>query len=147
MCDSGILPLIQSTDEMSSEIPSYFAFGLCGSQTRGTVCQYHKETRHEPDYVKSNLSEEEIQPGQWSQQLSSLWVTVNMLEFARRSFNSSLIGILWTHHMFCSEHAVGYTFPSRRLSVVAPTICRIDCSVWIMAVWPAIVLKGSLLLG
>lgn len=70
-----------------------------------------------------------------------------MLEFARRSFNSGLIGILWKHHMFCSEHAVGYTFPSRRLSVVAPTICRIDCSVWIMAVRPAIVLKGSLLLG
>lgn len=44
--------------------------------------------------------------------------------FIQQRFN----WLLWTHHIFCLEHAVGYTFPPRtilplrRLNVVAPTL-------------------------
>lgn len=96
--------------------------------TQGNLHATSQKTGHEPHYIKSNLSEEEVQPCHW---------TPHKLLCLSHSQHAGICSQLFSYSttvqlpfvntpLICLEHAVGYTFsprtilPLRRLRVVWP---------------------------
>lgn len=130
-----------------------FCVWLLRETRRGNGMATSQKTEHEPECIKSNLSEEEIQPGQWSQRLWSSprlfyreHAGICLQLFIQQQFNRPL----WTHHTFCLglvvTHFLRELYPaSKKIECCGPPLCRIDSSFWSAVLWPAIVLKGPLL--
>lgn len=101
--------------------------------------------RHEPDYIKFNLSEEEVQA-------SHKLVCLNCSQQAGISLqffiHQQLSCLLRTHISFgacCWLHISSNNCPASKKIELWPPLCCIDSSVWSLVVWPTIVLKDPYL--